>query len=258
MPIVTVLEKKYGRTSPEIIEKIFHNLIKGFSVRLTFDGTSKSGWIKLKIEGNDETIALNLIEKHFGLAPMSLNLLENFSIFKGKVISSTSEKISIDLGIHSDEVLNAVIKKKTLHTQLVDGREIPLDKLIELFCLYENLPLEIMSIKKTKKKLKTIEAVLSERQISFFKNWINSRFDRLLIFGSSIFEVEKAINQSRIHRDIIRIESLGIFEQVILCKLGTDAVGLIPQLGKFLNLKFFAPFSPKKILKYVDSEVFDY
>ena len=258
MPIITVLEKKYGRNSPEIIEKIFQNLINGLSVKLKFIDTTNRGWIKLKIEGNDETIALNLIGKRFGLAPVSLNHLKKFSVFKGKIISYKSEEICIDLGIHSTEVFNALIKKKTLQAQLVDGRDISFNKLIELFCLYENLPLEIKSIGKAQKKLKIIEAVLSQTQISLFKNWINSRFDRLLVFGSSIFEVEKAINQSRIHRDIIRIESLGIFEQVILCKLGTDAVGLIPKLGKFLNLKFFAPFSPKKILKYVDSEVFNY
>lgn len=258
MPIITVLEKKYGRTSPEIIEKIFHNLIKGLSVRLTFDGTTKSGWIKLKIEGNDETIALNLIEKHFGLTPVSLNLLEKFSAFKGKIISSKSAEIRIDLGINSNKVLNAVINKKSLQAQLVDGREIAFDKLIELFCLYENLPLKIKIIENAQNKLKTIEAILSEAQISLFKSWINFRFDRLIVFGTSIFEVEKAINQSKLYRDIIRIESLGIFEQVILCKLGTDAIGLIPKLGRFLNSKFFAPFSPKKILKNVDREVFDY
>ena len=258
MPIITVLEKKYGRNSPEIIEKIIHSLINGLSVRLTFIGTTNQGWIKLKIKGNDEIIALNLIGKHFGLAPVYLNFSEKFSVFKGKIISSKSEELCIDLGIQSAEVFNAIIKKKTLNAQLVDGKDIPFDKLIELFCLYDNLPLEIKSVGKTQKKLKIIEAVLSERQISLFKNWINSRFDRLLVFGSSIFEVEKAINQSRIHRDIIRIESLGIFEQVILCKLGTDAVGLIPKLGKYLNSKFFAPFSPEKILNYVDSEVFDH
>ena len=258
MPIITVLEKNYRRNSPEIIEKAFQYLINGLSVKLTYVGTTKRGWIKIRIEGTDKIIALNLISKHFGLAPVSLNLLEKFSVFKGKIISSKSGEIRIDLAIPSAEIFNAVIKKKSLQAQLVDGKDIPFDKLIEIFCLYKTFPLEVKIIKKTQDKFKTVEAIISEAQISLFKSWVISRFDRLIVFGSSIFEVEKAINKSKLYRDIIRIESLGIFEQIILCKLGTDAVGLIPKLGRFLNSKFFAPFSPKKILKYVDSEVFDY
>ena len=86
MPIITVLEKNYLRKSPEIIEKAFQYLINGLSVKLTYVGTTKRGWIKLRIEGTDRIIALNLISKHFGLAPVSLNLLEKFSVFKGNVL----------------------------------------------------------------------------------------------------------------------------------------------------------------------------
>ena len=54
----------------------------------------------------------------------------------------------------------------------------------------------------------------------------------------------------------IKIESLGVLEQVVLCKLGTDAVGLIPKLGRYLKSSVLVPFSPKKIVAVLGSQSF--
>jgi hypothetical protein len=51
---------------------------------------------------------------------------------------------------------------------------------------------------------------------------------------------------------------LGVLEQVVLCKLGTDAVGLIPTLGRYFKSAVLVPFSPKKILEVVGSQSFDW
>jgi hypothetical protein len=50
---------------------------------------------------------------------------------------------------------------------------------------------------------------------------------------------------------------LGVLEQVVLCKLGTDAVGLIPKLGRYLKSAVLVPFSPKKILEAIGRSSFD-
>ncbi len=184
------------------------------------------------------------------MAPQSLKELKKFSSLKGKIIFSNKRDnhIFIDLGINFPNTLDAVISEKHLQGQLADGLEIPLKKLSKLFCLYDNIPIRIKICDDALQKSNTLDAQLSEVQISLFFEWIRSRLDRLIIIGSFFSNVKRAVKSSRHSRDIIRIESLGTLEQVVLCKLGTDAVGLIPKLGRYLKPAVLVPFSPKKII----------
>jgi hypothetical protein len=249
MPTVTVLEKLYGSGSPETFEKLYSSLVSGLNVQLSFADTTNRGWIHLEVSGEDETAALSLLDREIGLAPVSLDKLKKFSVMRGKVVfSSESEtELYVDLGVFSPKVSDAVLSGKRLCAQLADGKEVPLQELVELFCLYDNMPLEVKIAEDVEEANKNVEAVLSEAQFSLFSRWIGCRFDRLVILGSLFFDVERAVKLSRHSRDIIKIESLGVLEQVVLCKLGTDAVGLIPKLGRFLPDALLVPFSPKKI-----------
>ena len=69
--------------------------------------------------------------------------------------------------------------------------------------------------------------------------------------GASQNEVETAVERARHFRDIIKIESLGLFEHAVICKLGTDAIGLIPRLGSYLRVASLAPFSPRRIRELI-------
>jgi len=260
MPTVTVLEKLYGSCSPKPFEELYSRLVKGLDVQLHFAGTTDRGWIKLDVSGADQTAALSLIDRESGLAPASLDCLEKFSVMRGKVVSlgESKSELYVDLGVSSPHALDAVVSENQLRAQLADGKELSLERLVELFCLYENVPLEVKIAKKVDSETKTVEAILSERQVSLFRSWVKCRFDRLFILGSLFSDVEKAVNSSRHSRDIIRTESLGFLEQVVLCKLGTDAVGLIPKIGRYLKSAVLVPFSPKKILKAVGSQSFDW
>ncbi len=246
MPTITVLEKLYGSGSPATFERFYANLLNGLKIRLSFAGTTERGWIQLDVSGEDETAALSFLDHRIGLGPVSCNALKKFSIFQGKVIfsSKSEDELIVDLGF--SETYDAVVSKKQLCAQLADGKEVPFRNLVELFCFYDNLPLEVKIVKGVKDERKTVEAILSEQQINLFRGWVNSRFDRLIILGALFSEVEHAVKTSRHSRDIIKTESLGVLEQVVLCKLGTDAVGLIPKLGRYIKSAVLVPFSPKK------------
>ena len=258
MPTVTLLEKLYGSGSPETFETLYSSLVNGLNVQLRFVGTTNRGWIQLDVSGEDETAALSLLEQEVGLAPTSLDDIEKFSVTQGMIVFSSKNKheLYVDLGVVSSQTCDAVLSEKRLCAQLSDGKEVPLRNLVELFCLYDNVPLEVKIIEWIGEN-KNVEATLSEAQFSLFRDWVRSRFDRLVILGSLFSDVERAVKLSRHSRDVIKIESLGVLEQVVLCKLGTDAVGLIPTLGRYLKSAVLVPFSPKKIIKAVGSQSFD-
>jgi hypothetical protein len=253
MSTVTVLEKLYGSASPETFEKLYSGLVSGLKVQLSFAGTTNRGWMQLEVSGEDETAALSLLDREVGLAPVSVDKLKKFSVVQGKVVfpNRSADELYVDLGVFSPETCDAVVSGRRLCAQLADGKEVPLQELVELFCLYDNMPLEVKIAEDVEEGSKSVEAGLSEAQFSLFSRWVGCRFDRLVVLGSLFSDVERAVKLSRHFRDIIRVESLGVLEQVVLCKLGTDAVGLIPKLGRYLKSAVLVPFSPKKILEAV-------
>ncbi len=255
MSTVTVLEKLYGSCSPETFEKLCSGLIRGLKVQLSFAGTTNRGWIQLEVSGEDKTAALSLLDRVIGLAPVSLDSLKKFSLVKGKVVfpNRSAHELHVDLGVFSPVTCDAVLSKKLLCAQLAEGKVVPLKELVELFCMYDNMPLEVKIAENVEEGKDNVEAVLSEAQFSLFSGWVSCRFDRLIILGSPFSDVERAVKLSRHLRDIIRIVSLGILEQVVLCKLGTDAVGLIPKLGRYLKSAVLVPFSPKNIFEVFGS-----
>jgi hypothetical protein len=94
-----------------------------------------------------------------------------------------------------------------------------------------------------------IDAVLTEKQLDVYANWTGSLLDRLLILGASLDEVRSVLDKKGISRDVADIESLGMLEHAVLCKLGTDAVGLIPRIGKGWRVRF-SVFSPRRIIEF--------
>jgi len=254
MPTVTLLEKVYGSFSPETFEQIFSSLCKGLKIKLRVIGKTNRGWIQIKVSGEDETVALRFLDQEIGLAPVSLDNLKTFSVVRGMVVFSGKSKteLYVDIGVSSPEDYDAILPLQRLQAQLADGKKLPLQRLVELFCLYDNLPLKVKITQDIGVQKKWIEAELSEAQLSQITSWIRSSFDRLVVLGAFLSDVERAVKMSKHFRDVIRIESSGMLEQAILCKLGTDAVGLIPKLGCFLPDAVLVPFSPRKIRQLID------
>jgi hypothetical protein len=112
--------------------------------------------------------------------------------------------------------------------------------------LCPDLPMNIRTVRFDEKRAR-IEAELAEGQKHIYHNWLESLLDRLIVLGSPLSEIKKTLKHAKLERDIIEVESLGIFEHVLICKLGTDAAGLVPRIGKKLREAKFAVFNPKRL-----------
>jgi hypothetical protein len=73
-----------------------------------------------------------------------------------------------------------------------------------------------------------------------------------MVYGANSKEVVNAVERAYHFRDVSQIETLGPLEHALSCKLGTDAVGLVPKLGPHLAAANLAPFSPRKIKQLID------
>jgi len=250
MPTVTLLEKVYGSFFVGLFEHVFSSLCEGLKVRIKVVGKTDHNWVKVEVSGEDETVALRYLDQKFGLAPTSVDEVKKFSTVKGRIVASEKNeenRLQVDIGISSLQFHGAFIPLETLREQITDGKNLQYEQIIDPFCLYENLPLEVKIISNVENSGKWVRAEFSERQVSQFAQWLHAYIDRLIVIGAPRSHVEHAAKESKHIRDIIKIDSLGLLEHVVVCKLGTDAVGLIPKLGKILSVARLAPFSPRKI-----------
>ena len=153
------------------------------------------------------------------------------------------------MGVFEPRVVYAKIRLQSLQAQLADGQSLPLQRLTQLLCLHDYVPLyvKIVDVGLNSEKGGLL-AELSERQLTVYTDWLRSMLDRLLIIGATERDVKHAVDASRHFRDVVKIESLdGWLEHSLVCKLGTDAVGLIPVIGRILRSTSMAAFSPRKI-----------
>jgi len=252
MPTVTLLTKVYNNLQLKIVDKFLKSILKGLRVETKVCGVTPRGWVQIAVSGDDESVALRYLADEMGLCPTHLEHVEKFSTIKGRVTSLKKSKgqLFIDVGVFSPKTVDATITLQHLQTQLVDGRKVALKKFFELFGFCESLPLtvKICSINKEESR---IEAVLSEKQLTQYRNWMQSLLDRLIILGASHDEVKFTLKTAWCNRDIVDIEPLGLFDYAVMCKLGTDAAGLIPKIGKQLRSAPLSIFNPKEILEFL-------
>ncbi|NWG11559.1 DUF2110 family protein [Candidatus Bathyarchaeota archaeon] len=253
MSTVTLLEKIYSNSQLKLANRILKSKFKGLQVETKISGITSRGWIQIDISGEDAKVALHYFTDEIGLCPAHIDDVKKFSMIRGRVtaLDKNRDELYVDIGVSSPKIIYAKIALQHLQAQLVDGRKLAFRKLGELFGLCKNLPLtvKILNIDKEKKHL---TAMLSEKQLSQYGNWIKSLMDRLVILGSPDYELKLALKRAGLNRDVLNVEHLGLFEFALTCKLGTDAAGLIPKLGKNLQNATFTVFSPKKILQSLD------
>jgi len=253
---VTLLQKAYGSFSPRVFQSMISSLCMGLKVEVKYRGKRERHWVEVEVSGEDEAVALQLLNREIGLAPASLDNVERFSALRGRVVSSAKNEteLVVDVGVFYPRICDAAVPLQTLQAQLADGKKLALPSLIKLYCLHENMPLQVKIVEKGDVNGDLMKAELIEPQLSKFSAWIRSSLDRLIILGAWLSDVERAVELSRHGRDVVRIESLGLLEHALTCKLGTDAVGLVPKLGPHMPTAVLAPFSPRRIRQVVDRQ----
>ena len=254
MPTITLLEKVYGPFSQQLFQAKLASLCKDLRIEAKVVGKTSRRWVQVELTGEDQEVAVKFLDREIGLAPVSIGKVKKFSTIKGRVIfaGEKEQELLVDIGVSSPSVYDATIPLERLQAQLADGKKLPFQRLIELFCLYDYVPLHVKITQDVKSENERVEAELSETQLSKFIKWMNSSLDRLIVLGATLSQVEHAIRVSGHSRDVIRVETLGLLEHAVVCKLGTDAIGLTPKLGPHLYTATLAPFSPRKIRQIIN------
>lgn len=241
--------KIYDQRQFQQVESSLKAMLEGLNVNIAGLTMRCGGWIEVSVSGEDEKVALKYLSDNVGFCPLRLDGVAKFSSFKGYLVGpfKARDELKIDLGIVSPADVNVVISLQRLQAQLCDGRKIALGKFVEVFGFCERLPLHVRVVN-VDLDVGRVEVELSDWQRMQFVGWARSLLDRLLVLGASKGEVEGAVKVAGFGRDVVGVESLGMFEHVVVCKLGTDAVGLVRGVGRLLRRSVLSVFSPRKVV----------
>lgn len=245
MPTIILPLKVHNHHQLKIAESYLNSMLKGLKVNTEISKNSRE-WLQVKTSGADQTVAVRYLQEELGECPTPQEQIEKFSTFKGYISNLTKTEIKVDIGLPPNRDL--VIPLESLQEQLVQGRKMALKKIAELFGLCLNLPL-VVEVNSKEDDRRGIEGRLTERQLAQYRNWTKTLLDRVIVLGASLKEVKRAVRRTGSKRDVIDIESFSFLEHNMICKLGTDAAGLIPKIGRKLPNTKLATFNSKSIWK---------
>ena len=253
MTTLTLLARAYSANQLNKIDDALKLSLEDLDVETKSLGIVGGRWVQIAIAGEDEGIATSYIAKEIGLCPTNFEGVKKNSLLKGYVtdFEKSREELVVDVGVFQPKTVHATVSLRHLQAQLVDGRKVALEKIGELFGFCRDVPLSVKVVR-VNEELSLIEAELSAWQIEEYGVWQRALLDKLIVLGSTLPEAKDALEYANLSRDVISVESLGMFEHVLTCKLGTDAAGLIPKIGRIMKNAKFAVFNPKKLRKFLE------
>ena len=248
MTTLTLLVKASNHGQLKQIDDLLKSEFENLDLEVKVLGNPVNRWVQVSLSGEDEVKATSYINKEIGTCPVNIKNIHKFSVLKGYISKVDTEKqeLKVDVGVFEPKIIQAIIPLAYLQAQLADGRKVDLKKISEVYGFHPNLPISVKAISLNDGEDNLLQAELSTAQIEKIRLWQQSLLDRLIILSASLSQIETVLERTRLNRDIIGTEALGLFEHALTCKLGTDAAGLIPKIGRYMKNSAFIVFSPNK------------
>ncbi len=245
MTMLTLLVKASNFGQVKQVEEMLDAQFEDLDLEFNVSSNATTRWVQVELSGEDEVIAKSYIKKEIGTCPINLENAKNTSILRGYItkIDHDHQQLMVDVGVFEPKPAFATVSLERLQAQLADDKNVSLKKLAETFGLAVRVPVCISLLQE-----KELGAELAETQVLRLRDWRLSLLDRLIVLGASKEQLEISLERSRLTRDVIGVERLGLFEFALTCKLGTMAAGLVSILGRFMRGSVFVVFDAKREL----------
>jgi hypothetical protein len=209
-------------------------------------GFSATGWAEVGIEGEDSEILREIVSRKSGRAQTNLSQVEAQGNYSG-IINNVDEGLNVDIGVEKPAQIRVGVGLRALRAQLCDGKPLPAKQIAERYCMHPGWGLSVR-ITRMEPTARILEGWLSDSQIQIFSDAMATRLEQIRVFDCTRQRLESALRRANLERDVISLESNTLTTHSVVCKLGTDAIGLIPKLGSMLRKSELRPFLPKRIL----------
>lgn len=230
-----------------ILDARLRKLSSDLEVSSHVEGLTSNGFVKIAVEGSDSEVFIELIKRKFWVAPSDLSEVQVNDNFKAYVTKINPERQSIEIEIGPVSThFKSEITRDALAAQLSDGRKVPVDKVARAYCIQEGVPV-LVRVTSVNPERRHIEAWISDDQASRFEEWRRQRFHRIIAVGGFQDKLREAVRLSKVERDVIELEELAFTAYSLVCKLGTEAPGIIAKIGRYISDFRLYAFLPDRV-----------
>jgi len=239
MLTVTVLEKTYNvarHSSIKAFTYILAEELKGLNVEIKEITFNKEKYAEISLEGEDAEIAKNLIIKNYG-TKRSIGEIEVGEEIYGrfKDVGGVKFGFFVNGGIFSTtQKIDALFPLFELREQLAGGKKVSLLNIMRAYGIVENLPL-FFEITEKQVIGSKVRVKLTDKSLKWLTKPSQEKKDALIVCGTTRNAIKNALISSNHTEDIEEIERIGLLEYRLICKKGTRAEGLIPEIGYLLG-----------------------
>ncbi len=244
---LTLLAKANSGAQLKQVDELLRGQFEELDVDFKMLGNQQNRWVQVSLEGEDEIVAAAYIRKEIGTCPVTLDTVEEGTTLRGYISKVEDKQLIVDVGVFEPKITQATVPVAALQMQLVGGKNVDLKKIAEAYSLAEGVPVGV----KVVSKADVLRAELSAEQVKKLHSWQQSLLDRLIILRVSKDLISSTLERTHLDRDVIDVEQLGLFEYALTCKLGTDARGVIPRVGRYMRYAVFVVFNSKSSLMFV-------
>lgn len=256
MAVITTAVKLYSGSERKVVAALLSHierLCSGLEVTLASAGLTDRGWVRIELSGKDEEFTSELLRRQLGMAVNTFEDLVEGSVITGRIVDSGKIGYGLYVETGSSQVGDALYPLHEMRRQLAGGRKLPAREIISSLLLVDNLPLEVQ-VKRVDKPDRKIWVSLTPQQLRTLMRPLNDHLERLVVLGATRPSVIRSLEQSGHMRDTLWIESLGFLEHRIVCKEGTQAKGLVPEIGSHLETATLFVMTRQKLSSFHNTE----
>jgi hypothetical protein len=220
------------RRGPQLVWNILSKEAKGLKVQ--FEITAPQQWLQVRAKGDDVEVFLNLLHEKYGEAPVQGSKVERWDVRRGFITGSgrVGFGVYIDLGILEPVRKDALYPLHRMRAQLADGTGKSSRDILYENALADYFPVNVLVSEIVGEKI-TVE--LADQTRDQFEEWKSLIFDRVVAIGIDRDYAERTVKSANLGFDVIKIESLSLLVQCLVCKFDTDAPGIVAKLGNRLR-----------------------
>ena len=203
-------------------------------LRVDWEIAAPQQWLQVRARGEDAETFLNLLKEKFGEAPVFHSKVERWDVRRGFITGSgrVGFGVYVDIGILQPTRKDALYPLHRMRAQLSDGALKSSREILQENGLLDYFPVDVIV---TQLQGENVTVELADKSRDLFIWWRKLLFDRVIAAGIDRDYAEKTVKSANLGLDVIKIETLSLLVQCLVCKFDTDAPGVIAKIGNRLK-----------------------
>ncbi len=203
-------------------------------LRVDWEIAAPQQWLEVRARGDDAETFLNLLKEKFGEAPVLHSKVERWDVRRGFITGSgrVGFGVYVDIGILEPTRKDALYPLHRMRAQLSDGALKSSREILQENGLLDYFPVDVIV---TQLQGENVTVELADKSRDLFIWWRKLLFDRVIAAGIDRDYAEKTVKSANLGLDVIKIETLSLLVQCLVCKFDTDAPGVIAKIGNRLR-----------------------